>query len=207
MAHNNEGVLKPVTPVLLAATVIPMAAGDCEILHGKLAEFVGESDVVWIALLQELFRAHFCLASLRIVQHFQSTELRNSYCSKMLEFLAGDYPDEHSDLVQRTFSDATLMDDATRCYVRGNLTNAERHAVDDLRRLTGTASGDKGLVFFCERAQIRLAKILSVTKWDPAFLVLWGMMCGGIPNAWKTVYGRFEPIFIDAELSPKQQNS
>ncbi|MFZ3210995.1 MAG: hypothetical protein WA188_05720 [Terriglobales bacterium] len=196
----------PATPALLAATVVPTAASHCLGLRDRTAETGGDDDAAWNRVLQELFLAHYCLASLRVIQYFQDEELRNWFGFQMLELLRH-YPDEHSNLVRDTFADTELVNDAIRCYVQGNLTTAERERIDFLRRIGAIEKDSKGLVLFCARLQTRTTGLLGVDAHSPGHMVLWLQHLSAVTSAWKTLYSQFGLVAGDTEQRTPQRGS
>ena len=196
---SERDKLVPVTPQLMAATLVPVAADHFKQLHDKLEHFLQSTDDAhWTAVLQELFRVHFCLASFHVCSCFENDDERqNLYGFRMLEFLRH-YPENHSEIVKNAFTDWQSVENAVSCYIHNRLTEAEQQGIEHFRGLTGDVDRSH-LSRLCEKVCVRIAGRLNISAGDPAAMFVLMVNAGALIAAAKLFKG-LKPVLTDEEM-------
>lgn len=189
----------------MASTLVPVAADHFQQLHDKLEHHVECTDASWAALLKELFRVHFCLASFGVCERFMNdSELQNLYGSRVLQFLR-DYPDEHGDLVREAFRDDRALDSAVGYYIHGQVTVQDRQAIEHFRALKGNIA-ESYLSNLCDKVCARTAHVLGVVYGDPASMFLILTNTGSLIAAAELFHG-LKPVLTDEEMRAYTEES
>ena len=176
-------IAKQRTPEEMGITIVAAAFEHLATLRDttEIASFLDVEPII-----EELLRAHFCLASLRVIQALPSSDLRNAYGALTLEFLR-QYPDEELEIVRKTFSDQTGLDSAIRRYIHHQVTNAER---EKMRALEGKNASHEGLSFLCMALQARIAGALYPRR---EFIQIYIANVGAVTAAWRVFYENLIP--------------
>jgi hypothetical protein len=201
------------TPDAIGILIVAAAVDHGQGLREKATALPDIKESDWDRALQELFRAHYCLAVLGMIKGLPSSETRELYASLVLEYLQ-QFPVEEAALVRETFLDRQQLDAAVGWYVHRKLTSAEREALNAMERrilaATEEEGGEKGLAFFCASVHLRVARLLGIVESsDRSFITLWLQNVGAIVAAWRTLYGDFVPVLPTAKpgTSPFLQQS
>jgi hypothetical protein len=143
-------------------------------------------------VIKELLKAHYCLASLRVIQALQSSELRNAYGALVLQFLCR-YPDEELEIVRETFTDQTGLDSAVRRYIHNQISDSDRERMEILE---GKSAPHGGLSLLCMALHVRIAGALYP---KPEFVEIYIQNVGAVLAAWKVFYGNVIPVVDSSE--------
>ena len=168
-------------PGTLAQTVLLLAARHAE----SLVHTLQEDDVTLpedkILLVQkELFLAYYGLVSLHVGRHLRDDASHNRFGAAMLDALR-EYPEgrPESVLVRQTFTDFDAVDRAMAYYVRFQLTESDRNAVEAHRKLLNLDEQNV-LHYFMGLVHLSAMGIVSLKKTSRAFLAAWYNNCDSI---------------------------
>lgn len=181
-----------VSPKMLGYAMVQLAVQHAESLE-KASVLPQEVDSE--ALLGELLRAYFCFASLWVGGHIRDDTSLNLYGASMLEELR-DYPDELGVLVRGAFADGPAIDDAVACYVRGELSDIDRAAIQENRRLL-SLSEDNPLHFFAGKVHIRTMRIANVDRRTKEFLLSWTTTAPVVTATARSFFSEIVPVFAE----------
>jgi hypothetical protein len=193
----------PITPQLLAAAIVPMAAShvsglqkSVEVTRSRLpSDRPPPNEQEWRWTFQELLVAHFCLVSLSIIlKAFPKISDRNRYGERMIEFLRN-YPDAESTLVSDTFDSEDFMREAVRWYLEGIPEVETSGEMQKLRRALSVESGN-GLGEFTLKLQVRISRLLKIKGIHPEYLPRWIHNCSAIIAAAQT-YAQWQPMLSE----------
>jgi len=147
------------------------------------------------AVLKELFRAYFCLASLHAARHLQKPA-GNSYRLSMLNSLRK----HESDLVRETFLEGAVLDEAFACYLQGKLSVQDREAIDACRKPL-RLSEENVLQNFAAKVYVRLMRLLGSDVHKilfigdlPFLLAVWISTMSFITSANASVLNKLTPV-------------
>lgn len=177
------------TPDEMGITIVAAAFEHLTTLQDKtqIASYLDVDPVI-----KELLKAHYCLASLRVIQALPSSDLRNAYGALVLEFLCR-YPDDELEIVRETFTDQIGIDSAVRRYIHRQISDSDR---EKMRILEGTDASDEGLCLLCMALHVRIAGALYPKR---EFVEIYIQNVGAVIAAWRVFYRNLMPVMDSSE--------